>query len=100
MSPEMTKNLSVVCAEVEKKYGKGAIMRLTDQPEIQPDDIISSGSIQLDVALGIGGYKKGRIVELYGSESSGKSTLCLHAVVQAQKQGKTCVYLDVEQSLD
>ena len=100
MSPNMMKNLEVLCAQIDKKYGKGAVMKLTDEVSFQPDQIISTGSIKLDMALGIGGYKKGRIVEIYGVESGGKTTLCLHAVANAQRQGKLCLYVDAEHSLD
>lgn len=100
MSPSMSKALELVLGSVEKKYGKGAVMQLTDEPVIDPEAIVSSGSICLDSALGIGGYKKGRIVEIYGPESSGKTTLCLHAVANAQRQGKKCAYIDAEHSLD
>ena len=100
MSPGMSKALSMVIGSVEKKYGKGSIMKLTDQVSIDPDNIVPSGSIGLDAALGIGGYRKGRMVEVYGPESSGKTTLCLHAVANAQKQGKVCAYIDSEHGLD
>ena len=100
MSPELKDTLALVCAQIDKKYGKGSVMRLTDKVDASPGQVISSGSIQLDCALGIGGYKKGRIVEIFGAESSGKTTLCLHAVANAQKMGKSCVYIDAEHSLD
>lgn len=100
MSPEMKDTLALVCAQIDKKYGKGSVMRLTDKVDVSPGQVISTGSIQLDCALGIGGYKKGRIVEIFGQESSGKTTLCLHAVANAQKMGKMCVYIDAEHSLD
>lgn len=84
---------------IQKKYGKGAIMTLGDAPDA---DIgaISSGSIAVDAALGIGGFPKGRIVEIYGAESSGKTTMCLQAVAEAQKQGGKCAYIDAEHALD
>lgn len=100
MSPEMKDNLAVICAQIDKKYGKGSVMKLNDKVSFEPDQVISSGSISLDLALGIGGYKKGRIVEIYGPESSGKTTLCLHAVAEAQKIGKKCLFVDAEHSLD
>jgi len=100
MSPEMKDNLAVLCAQVDKKYGKGSVMKLTDKVSFEPDQVISSESIGLDMALGIGGYKKGRIIEIYGQESSGKTTLCLHAVASAQKQNLNCLYIDAEHSLD
>jgi recombination protein RecA len=75
-------------------------MSLAENPVVEPDNTIPTGSIQLDAALGIGGYRKGRIVEIYGPESSGKTTLCLHAVANAQKQGKKCAFIDAEHALD
>ncbi len=100
MSPELEKNLVTVCAAIEKKYGKGSVMKLTDQAVMQPEDIIPSGSIELDTALGIGGYKKGRIIEMYGPEGCGKTTLALHAIAQAQSQGDRCALIDAEHSLN
>ena len=100
MSPEMRDNLAVICAQVDKKYGKGSVMKLNDKVSFEPGQVISSGSIGLDLALGIGGYKKGRIVEIYGMEAGGKTTLSLHAVAEAQKMGKKCLFVDAEHSLD
>jgi len=102
MSPEMKNNLAVVCAAVDKKYGKGSVMRLTDKVSFEPDQAISSGSLNLNMALGIGGYGKGKIIEIYGPESSGKTTLCLHAVADTQQKmaDKECLYIDAEHSLD
>ena len=100
MSPEMSKALEAVCLGIDKKFGKGSVMRLTDSAIIDPDNTISTGSISLDAALGIGGYRKGRIVEIYGPESSGKTTLTLHAISEAQKAGMTCAFIDAEHALD
>jgi len=100
MSPEMKTNLAVLCAQIDKKYGKGSVMKLTDTVSYEADQIISTGSVKLDMALGVGGYYKGRIVEIFGPESSGKTTLCLEAVANTQKQGRTCVYVDAEHALD
>jgi len=100
MSPEMSKALEIVLGSIEKNHGKGSIMKLTDEPVVDPDNTISAGSIALDAGLGIGGYRKGRIVEIYGPESSGKTTLCLHAIANAQKQGKVCSIIDAEHALD
>jgi recombination protein RecA len=100
MSPEMKSNLSIVCAEVDKRYGKGSIMTLNEPVVFQPDDVIDTGSIKLNLALGIGGYKKGRIIEIFGENSSGKTTLCLHACANVQKLGKIALFLDVEHSFD
>lgn len=85
--------------QIEKQYGKGSIMRLGDEAE-RNFETISSGSLQLDIALGIGGYPKGRIIEIYGPESSGKTTLTLHAVAEAQKAGGNVAFIDAEHALD
>jgi len=86
---------------VERQFGKGSIMRLgKDEPLIRDIQVISTGSISLDIALGIGGVPRGRIVEIYGPESSGKTTLCLHVVAEAQKKGGICGYIDAEHALD
>jgi recombination protein RecA len=100
MSPEMIKDLAVVCVQIEKKYGKGAVQVLTDKVSVDANNVISTSSIALDLALGIGGYPDGRIIEIYGQESSGKTTLCLHAVANEQARGKNCLYIDAEHSLD
>ena len=81
---EADQNLKQVLADIEKQFGKGSLMRLGDN-EHREIDVISSGSIALDVALGIGGYPKGRIIEIYGPESSGKTTFALHAIAEAQR---------------
>ena len=84
---------------IEKEYGKGSIMKLGDRADVSVD-AIPSGSIALDLALGIGGYPKGRIVEIYGPESSGKTTLALHAIAECQKQGGRCAFIDAENAID
>jgi recombination protein RecA len=84
---------------IEKAYGKGSVMRMGDQPHVDVD-VIPSGSLLLDQALGVGGYPKGRIVEVYGPESSGKTTLALHAVAEAQKKGGRAAYVDAEHAID
>lgn len=84
---------------IEKEYGKGAIMKLGDRANVSVD-AISSGSMALDAALGIGGYPKGRIIEIYGPESSGKTTLALHAIAECQKQGGRCAFIDAENAID
>ncbi|MBR4414901.1 MAG: recombinase RecA [Aeriscardovia sp.] len=91
--------LKTALAQIEKSFGKGAAMRLGDRPQ-QDIPVIPSGSLALDLALGIGGYPKGRIVEIYGPESSGKTTLALHAVANAQKDGGVAAYIDAEHALD
>ena len=93
------KTLEQVMLDIEKQFGKGAVMKLGDH-EHQKIDTISSGSISLDVALGIGGYPKGRIIEIYGPESSGKTTFALHAIAEAQKKGGRVAFIDAEHALD
>jgi recombination protein RecA len=84
---------------IEKTYGKGAVMRLGERPHVEVD-AIPSGSLLIDAALGVGGYPKGRIIEIYGPESSGKTTLALHAIAEAQKQGGRAAFVDAEHSID
>ena len=86
-------------SQIEKKVGKGSVMRLGDRTAVDVD-VIPSGSLTLDKALGIGGYPKGRIIEIYGPESSGKTTLTLHAIAQAQKQGGKAAFIDAEHAID
>ena len=93
------KTLDQVLADIEKQFGKGAVMKLGDHPNSHID-VIPSGSISLDIALGIGGYPKGRIIEIYGPESSGKTTFALHAIAEAQKLGGRVAFIDAEHSLD
>jgi recombination protein RecA len=98
---QKSKALEVTIAAVEKEFGKGAIMRLKDGESIAGDvQVIPSGSLGLDVALGIGGYPKGRIVEIYGPESSGKTTLTLHAIASVQRRGGVAAFIDAEHALD
>ena len=91
--------LDSALAQVEKQFGKGSAMRLGDKP-VQEVDIIPTGSLALDLALGIGGLPRGRIVEVYGPESSGKTTLALHAVANVQKRGGVAAFIDAEHALD
>ncbi|MDT8375778.1 MAG: recombinase RecA [Mariprofundaceae bacterium] len=93
------KALDTALSQIERQFGKGTIMRLGDQSKVEVD-VISSGSIALDAALGIGGYPRGRVIEIYGPESSGKTTLALHAVAEAQKAGGTAAFVDAEHALD
>ncbi len=93
------KTLDQVMADIEKQFGKGAVMKLGEH-EHQKIDTIPSGSIALDAALGIGGYPKGRIIEIYGPESSGKTTFALHAIAEAQKKGGRAAFIDAEHALD
>ncbi|HUZ49020.1 MAG TPA: recombinase RecA [Candidatus Dormibacteraeota bacterium] len=87
-------------AQIERQFGKGSIMRMGDFQERLSFEVIRSGSIALDLALGVGGFPRGRIVEIYGPESSGKTTLALHAIAEAQKSGGTAAFIDVEHALD
>ena len=96
---ERDKALSSVMAQIEKQHGKGAVMRLGDDVR-PPIEVIPTGSIALDVALGIGGLPRGRVVEIYGPESSGKTTVALHAVANAQKAGGIAAFIDAEHALD
>ncbi len=93
------KTLDQVLLDIEKQFGKGSVMKLGDN-EHREIDVISSGSLSLDIALGIGGYPKGRIIEIYGPESSGKTTFALHAIAEAQKKGGRVAFIDAEHSLD
>jgi recombination protein RecA len=93
------KALETALAQIEKHYGKGAVMRL-GQNEAMHVEAISTGSLGLDLALGIGGLPRGRIVEIYGPESSGKTTLALHCIAQGQKNGGNAAFIDVEHALD
>lgn len=97
---ERKKALSVALAQIEKQFGKGSIMRMGDKGMSEDIDVVSTGSLGLDLALGVGGLPRGRIIEIYGPESSGKTTLALHVVAQMQKTGGTCAYIDAEHALD
>ena len=93
------KTLESTISQIEKNFGKGSVMRLGER-DVVDIDTISTGSLSLDIALGIGGLPKGRIVEIYGPESSGKTTLALHVIAEAQKSGGTCAFVDAEHALD
>ena len=92
--------LDLAVSQIEKQFGKGSIMKLGEDAIVRDIPIISTGSLTLDLALGIGGLPRGRVVEIYGPEASGKTTLALHVVAQAQKEGGTCAYIDAEHALD
>ena len=94
------KALDSALAQIERQFGKGSIMKLGDENAIQEIEATSTGSLGLDIALGIGGLPKGRIIEIYGPESSGKTTLTLHAVAEEQKKGGVCAFVDAEHALD
>jgi recombination protein RecA len=93
------KALDAALAQIDKQFGKGSAMRLGQRPVVEVD-VIPSGSLALDLALGIGGYPRGRIIEIYGPESSGKTTLTLHAIAEAQKKGLSCAFVDAEHAFD
>ena len=99
MEENRKKNLEIALSEIEKQFGKGSIMKLGDN-NIQKVDVFPSGCLTLDYALGIGGMPRGRIVEIYGPESSGKTTVALHSVAEAQKLGGTAAFIDAEHALD
>jgi recombination protein RecA len=97
---EKGKALDAALSQIERAFGKGSIMRMGSKSAMEGIEVISTGSLGLDLALGIGGLPKGRIVEIYGPESSGKTTLALHAIAEAQKKGGTCAFIDAEHALD
>ncbi|MBL8954902.1 MAG: recombinase RecA [Myxococcaceae bacterium] len=101
MNPEKAKAIELALVAVERQFGKGSIMRLgNDEPLNKDVQVVPTGSVSLDIALGVGGYPRGRIIEIFGPESSGKTTVCLHAVAEAQKKGGVCGYIDAEHALD
>ncbi len=100
MDEKKSKALESVLVQIEKQYGKGSIMRLGDEAGDNSIEVISSGCLSLDVALGVGGFPRGRIVEIYGPESSGKTTVALHAIAEAQKKGGITAFIDAEHALD
>ncbi len=97
---DKTKALDAALSQIERAFGKGSIMRMGTKAADAEVEVVSTGSLGLDLALGIGGLPKGRIVEIYGPESSGKTTLALHAIAEAQKRGGTCAFIDAEHALD
>jgi len=99
MDTEQKKALDLAIKQIDKAFGKGALVRLGDT-EIEPIETISTGSLGLDLALGVGGLPRGRVVEIYGPESSGKTTLALHSIAECQKVGGVCAFIDAEHALD
>ena len=99
-SNQKNKSLDMAITQIDKQFGKGSIMRLGEQKPLEAGNSISTGALSLDIALGVGGVPKGRIIEIYGPESSGKTTLALHIVAEAQKQGGNAAYIDAEHALD
>ena len=100
MDENRKKALAAALGQIERQFGKGAVMRLGDSSAARDIEAISTGSLALDVALGIGGLPKGRVVEIYGPESSGKTTLTLEVIAECQKQGGTAAFVDAEHALD
>jgi recombination protein RecA len=100
MNDDKTKNLDLAISQIEKTYGKGSIMRLGSRDILVPVSVIPTGSISLDSALGVGGFPRGRVIEVYGPESGGKTTLTLHVIAEAQKLGGQAAFIDAEHALD
>src|SRR6188472_3264085 len=98
-APDREKALGLALAQIDKQFGKGSVMRLGERP-VQQMAVIPTGSIALDVALGVGGLPRGRVIEVYGPESSGKTTVALHAVANAQRAGGLAAFIDAEHALD
>ena len=96
---ERDKALDGALAQIEKQFGKGSVMRMGDKSSLKIE-VVSTGALALDIALGVGGLPRGRVVEIYGPESSGKSTLAMHVVAEAQRNGGTCAYIDAEHAMD
>ena len=99
MADDQQKALETALGQIEKQFGKGSIMRMGDNNQMAIESV-PTGSLALDLALGIGGLPRGRIVEIYGPESSGKTTLATHVVAEAQRQGGICAYIDAEHAMD
>jgi recombination protein RecA len=100
LNTEKAKALQAALAQIEKQFGKGSIMRLGEGEKIEDIQVVSTGSLGLDIALGVGGLPRGRVIEIYGPESSGKTTLTLQVIAEMQKQGGVCAFIDAEHALD
>ena len=100
LNTEKAKALQAALAQIEKQFGKGTIMRLGEGEVIDDIEVVSTGSLGLDIALGVGGLPRGRVVEIYGPESTGKTTLTLQVIAEMQKLGGTCAFIDAEHALD
>jgi recombination protein RecA len=100
MDENRKKALAAALGQIEKQFGKGSVMRMGDANAVRNIEVVSTGSLSLDLALGVGGVPKGRVIEIYGPESSGKTTMTLHIVAEAQKEGGTCAFIDAEHALD
>src|SRR6201990_2408148 len=99
-SMDKSKALSAALSQIERQFGKGSVMKLGKNDRSMDVEVVSTGSLGLDIALGVGGLPRGRVVEIYGPESSGKTTLALHCVAAAQKKGGICAFIDAEHALD
>ena len=99
-SAEKAKALAAALAQIEKQFGKGSIMRFGEKDVEQDLQVVSTGSLSLDIALGVGGLPRGRVIEIYGPESSGKTTLTLQVIAEMQSLGGTCAFIDAEHALD
>ena len=99
-SMDKSKALDAALSQIERNFGKGSIMRLGKNDKAMDIETVSTGSLGLDIALGVGGLPRGRVVEIYGPESSGKTTLALHTIAEAQKKGGICAFIDAEHALD
>ncbi|MDR2991749.1 MAG: recombinase RecA, partial [Burkholderiaceae bacterium] len=100
VAADKAKALQAALAQIEKQFGKGTIMRLGEGEPVQDIQVVSTGSLGLDVALGVGGLPRGRVIEIFGPESSGKTTLTLQVIAEMQKIGGTCAFIDAEHALD
>src|SRR5215210_5851489 len=100
MDDNKSKALTAALSQIEKQFGKGSIMRLGEADIARDIQVVSTGSLGLDIALGVGGLPRGRVVEIYGPESSGKTTLALHTVAEEQRRGGICGFIDAEHALD
>ncbi|MCA1851344.1 MAG: DNA recombination/repair protein RecA, partial [Beggiatoa sp.] len=100
MDDNRKRALGIALGQIEKQFGKGSVMRMGDVQDVGDVETVSSGSLGLDIALGIGGLPRGRVVEIYGPEASGKTTLALHAVAEVQRLGGTAAFVDAEHALD
>src|SRR5258705_11533454 len=100
MDENKAKALAAALSQIEKQFGKGSIMKLGDADVDKAIEVVSTGSLGLDIALGVGGLPRGRLIEIYGPESSGKTTLALHTVAEAQEKGGICAFVDAEHALD
>ena len=100
MADDKSKLLEAAISQIEKSYGKGSIMRLGSRDVLVPVSVIPSGCLSIDAALGVGGFPRGRVIEIYGPESSGKTTIATHVIAEAQKKGGMCAFIDAEHAFD